>query len=55
LDLLKEFEGLIPEVDLQARKRQLFLAMPQAPPPASLDNKRQKPADDSSLKRSFEL
>jgi len=54
LDLLKEFEGLIPEADLQARKRRLFLALPQAPPPA-VDDKRQKIAEDSSLKRSTEL
>ena len=54
LDLLKDFEGLIPEADLQARKRQLFLALPQAPPPAR-DEKRQKTANDPSLKRSIEL
>jgi len=39
LDILKEFEGVIPEEDLSRRKRELFLAMPSAPPPHS---KRQK-------------
>lgn len=34
LDLLKEFEGIISEDDLAKRKRELFLAMPAAPPPA---------------------
>mmetsp|Transcript_5550 Transcript_5550/g.6448 ORF Transcript_5550/g.6448 Transcript_5550/m.6448 type:complete len:301 (-) Transcript_5550:116-1018(-) len=39
LDLLKEFEGVIPEDDLSRRKRELFMAMPPAPPSHS---KRQK-------------
>lgn len=34
LDLLKEFEGVIPQEDLNERKRELFLALPPAPPPA---------------------
>jgi len=34
LDLLKEFEGSISEEDLAKRKRELFLALPPAPPPA---------------------
>ncbi|CAB9524464.1 expressed unknown protein [Seminavis robusta] len=33
LDLLKEFEGVIPEEDIQSRKRELFDALPPAPPP----------------------
>jgi hypothetical protein len=33
LELLKEFEGAISEEELAERKRQLFLAMPAAPPP----------------------
>lgn len=39
LDLLKEFEGIISEEDLAKRKRDLFLAMPAAPPPAPKRNK----------------
>lgn len=35
LDLLKEFEGVIPQEDLNERKRELFLALPSAPPPAN--------------------
>jgi hypothetical protein len=35
LDLLKEFEGLIPAEEYARRKRELFLAMPPAPPPHS--------------------
>lgn len=34
LDLLKEFEGVIPEDELNKRKRELFAALPAAPPPA---------------------
>lgn len=34
LDLLKEFEGVISDEELAERKRQLFLALPPAPPPA---------------------
>lgn len=32
LDLLKEFEGAISEEEIVERKRQLFLALPAAPP-----------------------
>ena len=39
LDLLKEFEGVIPAEDLVRRKRELFLAMPPAPPPAKRTKK----------------
>jgi len=35
LDLLKEFEGVISEDELAKRKRDLFLAMPQAPSPST--------------------
>ena len=35
LDLLKEFEGVISTEDLAQRKRELFLALPPAPPDAS--------------------
>lgn len=38
LDLLKEFEGVISADDLAQRKRELFLALPPAPP----NNKRTK-------------
>lgn len=34
LDLLKDFAELIPEEELNKRKRELFLALPDAPPPA---------------------
>ena len=34
LDLLKEFEGIISDEDLAQRKRDLFRALPPAPPPA---------------------
>lgn len=32
LDLLKEFEGVIPAEELASRKRELFAALPSAPP-----------------------
>ena len=41
LDLLKEFEGIISDEDLAQRKRDLFRALPPAPPPAK-DAKRPK-------------
>jgi hypothetical protein len=41
LALLNEFVGVIPNEEIQQRKRELFLAMPPAPPPA----KRAKEAD----------
>lgn len=34
LDILKEFQELVPEEELKKRKRELFLALPDAPPPA---------------------
>jgi len=47
MDLLKDFEGIIPESELQARKRRLFSAMPDAPPPLLLvSDKRQKQQQD---------
>jgi hypothetical protein len=45
MDLLKDFEGVIPQAELDARKRQLYLAMPDAPPSAG---KRHKRFDDDS-------
>lgn len=39
LDLLKEFEGVIPAEELNRRKRELFLALPPAPPPAPANKK----------------
>ena len=33
LELLKEFEDVVPEEELKKRKRELFLALPNAPPP----------------------
>lgn len=36
LDLLKEFEGVISEEELLRRKRELFLALPPAPPPKKI-------------------
>ena len=35
LDLLKEFEGVIPQEELNQRKRELFMALPPAPPSAN--------------------
>ena len=35
LDLLKEFEGVISQDELIKRKRELFLALPPAPPPST--------------------
>jgi hypothetical protein len=35
LDLLKEFEGVISQEELNKRKRDLFMALPPAPPAAS--------------------
>lgn len=34
LELLKEFEGVISAEELSKRKRELFMALPPAPPPA---------------------
>lgn len=34
LDILKEFQDLVPEEELNKRKRELYLALPDAPPPA---------------------
>lgn len=42
LDILRSFEGIIPAEEVNRRKRELFLALPPAPPPQS-DNKRNKP------------
>mmetsp|Transcript_2876 Transcript_2876/g.4192 ORF Transcript_2876/g.4192 Transcript_2876/m.4192 type:complete len:337 (+) Transcript_2876:357-1367(+) len=36
LDLLKEFEGVIAPEELNKRKRELFISLPSAPPPAKL-------------------
>ena len=47
LDLLKEVEGVISEEDLAERKRNLFMALPPAPPPAK-DGKRPK-LDDGDI------
>lgn len=33
LELLKEFEDVVPEEELRKRKRELFLALPSVPPP----------------------
>lgn len=33
LDLLKEFEGVVPQEELNQRKRELFVALPPVPPP----------------------
>lgn len=38
LNLLKEFEGIISQEDLNKRKRELFLALPPAPPPPQLSS-----------------
>lgn len=35
LDILKEFQELIPQEELNKRKRDLYLALPDAPPPAA--------------------
>jgi hypothetical protein len=43
LDILKEFEGSISKEDLIKRKRELFAALPSAPPPP-LPSKKQKTA-----------
>jgi len=45
LDLLKEFEGIISEEDLAQRKRDLFKALPPAPPPAKDSSKRPRLGD----------
>ena len=47
LDLLKEFEGIISDEDLAQRKRDLFRALPPAPPPAK-DAKRPR-LDDTPV------
>ena len=45
LDLLKEFEGIISEEDLAQRKRDLFRALPPAPPP-NKESKRLKTGEE---------
>jgi hypothetical protein len=48
LELLKQFDGVISDEDLAKRKRELFLALPNAPPPhpsASPDAKKIKPSE----------
>jgi hypothetical protein len=35
LDILKEFEEVVPEEELNKRKRELYLALPGAPPPGA--------------------
>lgn len=35
LELLKQFDGIIPADEINRRKRELFLALPPAPPPSS--------------------
>lgn len=35
LDILKEFEGMISAEEMAKRKRDLFMALPPAPPPAA--------------------
>ena len=35
LEILKQFEGIIPVDEINRRKRELFLALPPAPPPQS--------------------
>mmetsp|Transcript_68603 Transcript_68603/g.199066 ORF Transcript_68603/g.199066 Transcript_68603/m.199066 type:complete len:83 (+) Transcript_68603:3-251(+) len=44
LALLKDFEGVIDDAELKERKRQLFYALPDAPPPA--DGKRARTSLD---------
>jgi hypothetical protein len=43
LELLKQFEGVIPDEEIASRKRELFLALPLPPPPAA---KRAKNEDE---------
>lgn len=40
LELLKQFDGIIPVDEINRRKRELFLALPPAPPPSA--SKQQK-------------
>lgn len=40
LELLKQFEGVIPDEDIASRKRELFLALPLPPPPAAKRSKK---------------
>eukprot|EP00549_Striatella_unipunctata_P025359 CAMPEP_0118675432 /NCGR_PEP_ID=MMETSP0800-20121206/1448_1 /TAXON_ID=210618 ORGANISM="Striatella unipunctata, Strain CCMP2910" /NCGR_SAMPLE_ID=MMETSP0800 /ASSEMBLY_ACC=CAM_ASM_000638 /LENGTH=133 /DNA_ID=CAMNT_0006570753 /DNA_START=173 /DNA_END=574 /DNA_ORIENTATION=- len=47
LDLLKEFEGVISDEELVKRKRELFLALPPAPPPVAKKLKAEKDEKDS--------
>lgn len=42
LDILKEFEGIISDEDLAKRKRELFLALPSAPPSLGSPSKRSR-------------
>lgn len=47
LDLLKEFEGVISEDDLAQRKRELFAALPPAPPSAKKVKQEAAAADEA--------
>ena len=40
LELLKQFDGIIPEEEISQRKRELFLALPLPPPPAAKREKK---------------
>ncbi|KAI2497447.1 hypothetical protein MHU86_17051 [Fragilaria crotonensis] len=40
LELLKQFEGIIPDEEIASRKRELFLALPLPPPPAAKRSKK---------------
>jgi len=40
LDILKEFQELVSEEELNKRKRELYLALPDAPPPAARKQQR---------------
>jgi len=50
LDLLKEFEGAVPEEDLRKKKRELFMALPSAPPPRSKEDE-EGDGEEGSTKR----
>jgi hypothetical protein len=54
LDLLREFEGVISQEEINKRKRELFLSLPPAPPPA-MGRKGKKDGTFASLPPSKKL
>mmetsp|Transcript_16369 Transcript_16369/g.37875 ORF Transcript_16369/g.37875 Transcript_16369/m.37875 type:complete len:354 (+) Transcript_16369:371-1432(+) len=51
MELLAQFEGIIPEEELIQRKKALYLALPPVPLPQNTNNRRKSPPEDSDSER----